>query len=114
MNGSEKQIKWAEDIKASKMERFNLMREHGNEMGVKAIDFILNQPNASFWIDYRLNSPDEMIRKLCTTGLEIYGGSFSHSAVLDPRTGVVTITRDELIQDGKGGHIEKRSEVINL
>lgn len=115
MNGSEKQIKWAESIIASKQQQFEDLRTRSkSELGKKAVDYILSQPKASFWIDYRTYSPDDMLRQLLRGGLSIYGDNYDHKATLDPQTGIITITWEEIVSDGKGGHKERRHQTINL
>lgn len=109
MIGSVKQIKWAEDIKAGKIEKFNEIKSHAKvPAGVKLIDYILGQEQASFWIDYRGMTPGEMLHMILTNGLMI--GNTTAKA----NQSEIVITWDEIVQDGKGGHMEKRSKIIHL
>ena len=109
MNGSEKQIKWAEDIKAGKIEKFNEIKSHAKlPAGVKLIDYILGQEQASFWIDYRGMTPGEILHLILTSGLMI--GNTTAKA----NQSEIVITWDEIVQDGKGGHLEKKQNTIKL
>lgn len=115
MNGSEKQIKWAEDIKASKMEDFLKLRSMcRDELGTKIVDYVLSLDHAAYWIDNRNKTPISMMETLLTTGLWIWGSCNDRIARFDPATSSIIITWEEIVEDGKGGHKEKRTETIKL
>lgn len=112
MNGSEKQISWAEDIK-SNMDFAKLRKMvNGNQIAIKAIDYVENNENAAFWIEYKNYSAMHLMDQFLTSGLLIKGSSFDHRAKMDKATGTITITWEEIVQDGKGGHKETRTQVI--
>lgn len=112
MNGSEKQIKWAEDIK-SKMDFAKLRKMvNGNPIAIKAIEYVENNECASFWIEYKNYSTMQLMDQLLTSGLLIKGANYDHRAKMDKATGAITITWEEIVQDGKGGHKETRTQVL--
>ena len=112
MNGSEKQINWANDIKSNK--NFAELRKmvNGNPIALKAIAYVENNEYASFWIEYKNLTAMQMMDRFLTSGLLIKGGEFDHRAKIDKATGIITITWQEIVQDGKGGHKETRTQVI--
>lgn len=113
MLGSQKQIKWAEDIRNGKLADFEKLGQRAlNEIAHKAISYIRDNEQASFWIDYRTVSAADMLRSLLTTGISVWGFNFDRKATIDPKTGTITITWKEIVQDGKGGHEEVRSKTI--
>jgi len=114
MKGSEKQIKWAEAIKNKMQPNFEDLQSkvNGNAPANKAINYINNLDNATFWIDNRSNTPTDMLRKLCGHGLKIRGNGYSHVAKIDQVTGKITITWDEIISDGKGGYKETKIKEV--
>ena len=114
MIGSEKQIAWAEKIKAGMEDDFAAIMDQvsGNEHAVKTIEFIQNIEHASFWISYRKNVPTDMLREICSKGLRLRGNEYSHKATVDQTTGKITITWTEIVSDGKGGHKETMAEEI--
>lgn len=114
MLGSQKQVKWAEDIRNSKLEGFEKMEARAlNDIARKAISYIRDNEQASFWIDYRTVSAPDMLRSLLSNiGLSIWGFNHDRKATLNPQTGEITISWEEIVQDGKGGHIEKRSQTL--
>jgi hypothetical protein len=82
MKGSQKQIEWAEKIKA------NIEAEAKPYKGKKAaydkmIDFILSIDSASFWIDYRSQDFKSLMTDLYKGGLLIRGNDFSDCAKCD-------------------------------
>lgn len=114
MNGSQKQIKWAEDIKASKdFSKFlgKGRNEQANAIIAKAVSFIESNDNAAFWIEYQDSSEMEMLNGLMTSGLLVKGWQFDHRATM-AQDGTITITWEEIVQDGKGGHKETRTRII--
>lgn len=93
MNGSEKQIKWAEDIRASKASDFAALRSKIiDPKGIKAVDFIESIDAAAFWIDNRSRSVLDMMTSLVRGGLSIKGGLFADKAVMDMASGTITVT----------------------
>lgn len=113
MLGSQKQIKWAEDIRNARLEDFaKLEARVKNEIGRKAISYIRDNEQASFWIDYRTVSAADMLRSLLTAGISIWGFNFDRKAKLDPQTGTITVTWEEIVQDGKGGYKEVRKQTL--
>ena len=114
MKGSEKQVKWAEEIRDGK--DFDAMLGHGrnaesNQIIEKAVSYVKNNDNASFWIDYRNSSAMNMLRGLMTEGLSIKGNQHDRLAKMAP-DGIITITWREIVQDGKGGHYANRSKTL--
>ncbi len=113
MNGSEKQITWAIEIKESKAEQFATLRSKViSPIGTKALDYIESLDNAAFWIDNRDRSPMEMLKSLLTGGLSIEGNQYSDKATIDQASGTITITSKAIVQDGKGGHYETTTRTI--
>jgi len=114
MKGSEKQIKWADDIKANMKPDFDNLRSQlaGNAIALKAINFVENLDLASFWIENRDSSPMTMLNEMVQSGLRIMGCEYSHNAKFNQSNGEITITWTEIVDDGKGGHEETREEVI--
>ena len=91
MNGSEKQVKWAEGIKAAKEDRFATLAAVAKlPAAIKAIEYIHNNQSASFWIDYRLETVDQMLRLLLTGDLHICGTTHDVTAQIDHKTGIIT------------------------
>ena len=99
MKGSEKQIKWAEEIKESKESEFETImsnaRPETQEIVNKAVNFVRNIEDASFWIDLRNVKPIDMLSKMMTTGLQYRGYEYSAKAILDPTTGLITKTWED-------------------
>jgi hypothetical protein len=114
MIGSDKQIKWAESIRANQAEAFSKLRAIAikSPIALKAVNFVEHIDNASFWIDHRQYSAERMIDLLLTVGLQIKGFAFGNVAIMDTKTGVITETWEQIVPDGKGGHKEMRSVVI--
>ena len=93
MNGSEKQVKWAEEIKASKAsEVIDLKSRAKNPVAVKAVEYLENNEEAAFWIDNRTSTFDEMFRQLISGGIYTKGSQYDNKAKLDPKTGIITET----------------------
>lgn len=113
MNGSEKQITWATEIKESKAEQFATLRSKViSPVGIKALDYIESLDNAAFWIDNRDRSPMEMLTSLLRGGLSTKGNQSNEKATMDQATGTITITSKAIVQDGKGGHYETTTRTI--
>lgn len=106
MKGSEKQIRWAEQIKAGKY-FIDLRNRAKSPIAIKILDFVENIDDASFWIKYRNNAPEEMLEEMATLGLQICNKTARYDA-----NGVITITWTKIVQDGKGGHKETRTQTI--
>ncbi len=113
MNGSEKQITWANEIKASKAEQFAALRSKViSSIGTKALDFIESLDSAVFWIDNRDRSATEMLTSLLRGGLSTKGNQSDERATIDQATGIITVTSKAIVQDGKGGHYETTTRTI--
>jgi hypothetical protein len=112
MNGSEKQIKWAEEIKSGM--NFGKLRKmvNGNPIAIKAIDYVESNEIAAFWIEYKSYSGMQMMDKFLTSGLLIKGANYDHKAKMDKATGVITVTWTVIVSDGKGGYEETRTKTI--
>lgn len=115
MNGSEKQITWANEIKAGK--NFGAWAGKGKDAAAnatidKAIAFIGSIDNAAFWIDNRDRSEQAIMTDLFAGRLQIKGSSSGAKAKIDSATGQVTITEKMIVQDGKGGHYETVTKTI--
>jgi len=110
MKGTAKQIKWAEYIK-EKISANNYGMATLTEAGQKAVDYIDNIENASFWIDYRDYSGVSLLQSLASGTLRVKGFSFSNTAKITPE-GTIIESWDEIVPDGKGGHKETRTKII--
>lgn len=109
MKGSEKQIKWANQIQAKIAEQAKAYLGR-NEKIDKAVNKILSIDNASFWIDYRDYDINLMLSSLQREGLRNRGFGYSNNIKID-RTYTITETWTEIVSDGKGGHKETKSKV---
>jgi hypothetical protein len=105
MKGTEKQIKWAEDIKA-KMNFNELKTKAINPMVAKGVNFVEAIENAEFWILYRDHAAGDIVRDLFKGGILVRGAGYTDKAKADVTTGIITTTKEKIIDDGKGGHIE--------
>ena len=114
MKGSEKQIKWAEEIKATMKPDFDTIRTQfdGNVIAIKAIDYVQALDWATFWIDNRNSNPMTMLNEIAQGNLRVRGDGYSHTAKFDQAAGTITVTWDEIVADGKGGHHETKEEVM--
>ena len=88
MIGSEKQIKWASDIKA-KIETEAAQYKGKAEHYDKIIDFILSINDSRFWIDYRESDLRDLMTKLIKSALFVNGQDNSDCAKSD-MAGVIT------------------------
>lgn len=114
MNGSKKQVKWAEDIKAGKnFDKFidSARNEAARVIVTKAVNFVKGIDSAKFWIDYRDSSEMDIFNSLMTGGLKINGHNNNRTAKM-AQDGTITITEQVIVQDGKGGHYETKTEVF--
>lgn len=113
MNGSEKQVKWAEDIKQDKADEFAQLKERFGKSAaaLKAIEYIEGNEHAAFWIDHRNSSVMEILDSLMRGGVQVKGHNFDHRATMTP-DGTITVTWSEIVQDGKGGHKATRQVAI--
>lgn len=94
MNGSEKQINWANDIRNGKAQEFEkLIGAATNDIARNAIAYIRDNECAAFWIDYRDTKPIDMFHSLFKGTLMIEGYSGFITAKLDPQTGEISETR---------------------
>lgn len=84
MLGSQKQIKWAEDIKSGMDFDGMRQRANGHPIGIKAVDFVEGIEHAAFWIDYRDYTAEQLIYNLMTSGLQVKGFGFADVAELHP------------------------------
>ena len=107
MKGSEKQIKWAEDIKQEITSSWGLANI--TPPGQKAIDFISGIDDARFWIDNKSNNGLALLQSLAAGHLRVKGSGYSNVAKITP-DGIITETWDEIVSDGKGGHKETRTK----
>jgi len=119
MKGSQKQIKWAEDIKNKKLDGFNeIVNAAKDETAAvvlkKIVDYILNIEKAKFWIDYRDYSEYRIIDALFRGSLLIDGFNNDKKAKFDPATTTVTESWKVIVQDGRGGHYEERKNIVKL
>lgn len=110
MKGTEKQVEWAEDIKA-KITANNFGMETITKVGQKAIDYISSIDDAKFWIDNRDKLGVHLLQDIAKGRLRIKGNGYSHTAQITP-DGTITVTWTEIVHDGKGGHKETRSKVV--
>lgn len=114
MEGTKKQIKWANDIK-SKMCFEDLRKQFtDNPTAIKVINFVDNLDHATFWIDNRNSDPMTMLNEITRGTLRIHGSSYGHTAKFEQNLNIITITWDEIVSDGHGGHRETMTEVIKL
>jgi hypothetical protein len=114
MKGSPKQVKWANDIRESKnFDKFidSARSEAAKVIVTKAVNFVKGIDNAKFWIDYRNSSEMDIFNSLMTGGLKVNGHNNSRTAKM-AQDGAITITEKVIVQDGKGGHYETRTETI--
>ena len=110
MRGTEKQIKWAEDIREKIMADFDALKL--NEIGKKAVDYISDIEEAEFWIDHRDCQGLTLLQMLSKGTLRVKGLGYGHTAKIDPQDGRITMTWEEIVSDGKGGHKETRTKVV--
>lgn len=111
MKGSEKQIKWAETIKASKDFSQWLGKgkdEAANAVLAKAVAFIEAIDAAAFWIDNRDRTEQAIITDLLAGRLQPKGWQHDQKAKIDMSTGVITLTETVIVSDGRGGHKETK------
>lgn len=111
MNGSEKQIKWAETIKAGK--DFSQWLGKGkddaaNAVLAKAIAFVESIDVAVFWIDNRDRTEQMIVTDLLAGRLQPKGWQHDQKAKIDMATGVITLTETVIVSDGRGGHKETK------
>jgi len=91
MKGSDKQIKWAEEIRASIAGRLPDMTS--NPIADKAKQYVLAIDRAEFWIDHRDVEPITLLRMMVTgDGLEAGDRYQRIRAKLDAKTGTITET----------------------
>lgn len=114
MNGSQKQIEWANEIKASK--NFSQFvgkgrSEQANRVIAKAISFVDGIDSAKFWIDHRNYTEMQILNGLMRGGIQVKGFDYDHRATMTA-DGTITIAWEEIVSDGKGGHKETRQQVI--
>lgn len=114
MEGSRKQIKWAEEIKNNMTAEFEKLTVQLKDSvpGLKALGYIQELNRATFWIDNKGATPTYLLQRLTKGTLQTWGSGFSRKAVIDQQTGQITITWSEIVDDGKGGHHEERQEII--
>lgn len=115
MKGSEKQVKWAEAIKASKNFQEWIGRgkdDNANQVLVKAVAYFENIQESAFWIDNRDKSEKHLLMKLFDGTLQPKGDGWDRRAKMDKETGVITETWTVIVQDGKGGHKEDRTQTL--
>lgn len=108
--GSEKQISWAEDIKASLT--FDNVKDH--PVITKAKELIMANDDANWWINNRNRTGYDMIRAMLTGGLMISNRGNAKFAEIAHDGSSITITWTEIVSDDKGGHEEDRKEIIKI
>ena len=94
MKGSEKQIKWAKEIKRQIETGFKKFNDH--PVMNKATDYILNIENAGFWIDEArdcTDNPIALVMKFSRGGIRTRGLEFGDLAKIDEKTGEITIDK---------------------
>lgn len=89
MKGTDKQIRWADEIRSSIASRLPDMSS--NPIADKAKQYVLAIDRAEFWIGHKDVDPITLLRMMLTgDGLEV-GGSYQRiRAKLDPKTGTIT------------------------
>ena len=91
MQGSDKQIKWAEQIKAQIATGFHTFTPH--PVMDKATDYILNIDDARFWIEIAksyTDNPIALVMLFARQGLLTKGNGFDDLAKIDEKTGKIT------------------------
>lgn len=99
MNGSEKQVKWAEEIKATKNFDQFIKNAKGSKMETfvtNAANFVKNIESAAFWIEYRDYSEIRILDSLAKGNLKINGFSENATAGIS-QSGEITVTEKSLI-----------------
>lgn len=94
MKGSEKQTKWAEEIKTKIETGFAAFTAH--PVIDKATAYVLGIDNASFWIDearYHTDNPIGLIMAFARDGIRIRGLGFGDLAKIDEQTGEITVSQ---------------------
>lgn len=95
MKGTEKQIKWAEEIK-SKLET-GFKNFTPNPMMEKATNYILNIDNATFWIDearFYVDNPIGLVMAFASpNGILTNGTTGADVAFMDKTTGEIKETK---------------------
>ena len=108
MKGSDKQIKWATDIKEAIT--WDGVNDHPIITAAKTL--ICQNDDASWWIDNRNRTGYSMIRSMLTGGLMISNRGNAKTAAIRKDGSAIDITWTEIIADGKGGHHEDKSQTI--
>ena len=88
MNGSEKQIIWAEQIKAEKAAEL-AAKNITNPVMKKGIEFLMSIDSAEFWIDFKEMSSVAMVMDLFKGGLFLRGRNFSDCVKMEQKTGEI-------------------------
>lgn len=94
MKGTEKQIKWANEIKSQIKAGFKKFNPH--LIMDKATNYILKIEDASFWIDEArgcTDNPIELVMKFARSGIRIRGLGFGDIAKIDEKTGEIKIEK---------------------
>lgn len=97
MKGTEKQIKWAMDIKAQ-YETAAADLKGKSELMDKALELIFGLDESRFWIDNRIHKLDKpydylitMLRRLTgKNGIRYKGNEYSAKVYMDQKTGEIT------------------------
>jgi len=53
-----------------------------------------------------------MLNEIARGNLRTRGDGYDHTAKFDQATGAITVTWEEIVSDGKGGHKETKEEVM--
>ena len=104
LKGSEKQVKWAEDIRQKADWSTDGLTPRGKEI----IDWVKKIDDAKWWIENRdLKTTKDVISAL-SAGTFINGKAH----VLDQKTGKIVKKWSEIISDGKGGYKKQYEDVV--
>jgi hypothetical protein len=99
MNGSEKQVRWAEEIKTGKNFDKFIRNAKGSKMEdfvTKAVGFVTSIENAEFWIEYRDYSEVRILDCLAK-GILKPGGFSENATAKISQNGEITVTEKSLI-----------------
>ena len=110
MKGSEKQINWANDIKATFVASAQSLLGK-NPHADRAINLILSIDDSNFWITYRENDWRFLLNSLYSTGLSNKGSGYSNNIKADKTTHIIAETWETIVSDGKGGHKETKIKI---
>jgi hypothetical protein len=110
MKGSDKQISWANDIRAN-LETSAQAIIGKNQHADRAIAAILSIDEATFWIDNKDSNWQYLLNSLYSCGLQNKGREYSNILKADKATHIITETWEVIVSDGKGGHKETKTKI---